>query len=119
MTLTSTPLHALTTLNDPTWVEASRFLAERAMKASPSVNEQIRFAFEQVLCRIPNEKEQEILQQLWKRQSEHFSADPAAANEYLSVGEQPRDSGIDPAQHAALSAVCLAIFNLDEALVRE
>lgn len=118
-TLTSTPLHALTTLNDPTWVEASRFLAERAMKTSASVDGQIGFAFEQVLCRSPNASEQEILQRLWQRQSEHFAADPAAANEFLGVGERPRDPGIDPAVHAALSAVCLAIFNLDEALVRE
>jgi hypothetical protein len=28
--ITSTPLHALTTLNDPTWVEAARALAQRA-----------------------------------------------------------------------------------------
>ena len=32
-TTTSTPLHALTTLNDPTWVEAARMLAEESMKA--------------------------------------------------------------------------------------
>ena len=33
-TTTSTPLHALTTLNDPTWVEAARMLAQQSMKAS-------------------------------------------------------------------------------------
>ena len=30
---TSTPLHVLTTLNDPTWVEAARMLAKKSMKA--------------------------------------------------------------------------------------
>ena len=30
---TSTPLHALTTLNDPTWVEAARTLAEHSLKS--------------------------------------------------------------------------------------
>jgi hypothetical protein len=35
------------------------------------------------------------------------------------VGKHPRDEALDPAEHAALSSVCLAIFNLDEALTRE
>ena len=46
---TSTPLHALTTLNDPTWVEASRILAERCMTLSPSLDARLTHAFRQVV----------------------------------------------------------------------
>jgi hypothetical protein len=46
-------------------------------------------------------------------------ADGDAAKQLVSVGEHPRDESLDPAAHAALSSVCLAIFNLDEALTRE
>jgi len=35
------------------------------------------------------------------------------------VGEYAQDNTLDVAEHAALTAVCLAVFNLDEALTRE
>ena len=35
------------------------------------------------------------------------------------MGASKRDETLDVAEHAALSAVCLAILNLDEALTRE
>src|SRR6185503_6203107 len=34
---TSTPLHSLTTLNDPTWVEAARLLAAQSLQAAPDL----------------------------------------------------------------------------------
>ena len=37
----------------------------------------------------------------------------------LSVGAAARDDSLDPAVHAAMAAVCLAMLNLDEALTRE
>src|ERR1700677_2381635 len=46
---TSTPLHALTTLNDPTWVEAARVLAEKCMKANPGVDGRLTDAFRRVV----------------------------------------------------------------------
>jgi hypothetical protein len=42
-----------------------------------------------------------------------------AARQLLDVGESDRDKTLDPAEHAALTAVCLGLFNLDEALTRE
>ena len=50
-TTTSTPLHALTTLNDPTWVEAARVLAGRSMKAAAIAMPGSAYAFRRVLCR--------------------------------------------------------------------
>ncbi len=117
--LTSTPLHALTTLNDPTWIEAARALAERAIKTEDEDAPRLVFAFQQVLCRQPHEGELEILASSYKRQIDFYNADQDAAESLLRVGATPRDATIDAVEHAALTAVCIGILNFDEALVRE
>ena len=116
---TSTPLHALTTLNDPTWVEASRALAERCMKASKELDDRLVTAFRLVLCRKPTDSELKVLRRAYERQSAVYAKDAAGAKSFLAVGESKRDETLDLGDHAALSAVCLAILNLDEALTRE
>lgn len=117
--LTSTPLHALTTMNDPTWIEASRILAEKAMLSSNDLSEQLQFAFSRVLCRQPRAEELTKLTKAWEKQFKIFSADSKSAEEYLKVGAAPRNDSLDATKHAAMSAVCLAMYNLDEALTRE
>lgn len=117
--LTSTPLHALTTLNDPTWVEAARLLAEKSLQHASEPAEQLQFAFRRVLCRPAKPVEIDLLLQAWHKQHNIFQQDDSAANGLLSVGAAPRDGALEPAKFAALTAVCLAIFNLDEALTRE
>ena len=116
---TSTPLHALTTLNDPTWVEAARVLAELSMQAATDLDGRLAAAFRRVLARRPASSDLEALTRMYRRQLAFYKADAAAAKHLLSVGEHPRDESLDPAEHAALANVCLAIFNLDEALTRE
>jgi len=116
---TCTPLHALTTLNDPTWVEAARGLAERAMKAAPGTPERLSFAFRHVLGRRPTDSDLQALARMHARQLEAARAAPDAAAKLLAVGESPRDPALDPVEHAALAATCLGILNLDEALTRE
>jgi hypothetical protein len=118
-TPTSTPLHALTTLNDPTWVEASRVLAERCCKASSDVDSRLTRAFRQVLGRAPTQRDRAILTRAYEKQFVLYSADADAAKALLSVGEATRDESLNSAEHAAMTAVCLAILNLDEALTRE
>ncbi|MEY3031776.1 MAG: hypothetical protein RLZZ622_251, partial [Planctomycetota bacterium] len=116
---TCTPLHALTTLNDPTWVEAARVLAEQSMAAADSLPGQLTHAFRRVLSRQPTDYDLESLTRMHDRQRVFFAADPAAAEQLLAVGAGPRDATLDPVEQATLASVCLAIFNLDEALTRE
>jgi hypothetical protein len=116
---TNSPLHALTTLNDPTFVEAARVLAERVMRAGGARAAQLDEVFRRVVCRAPTVRESERLERLFERQRAHFAADPAAAARVLAIGESGRSAALDPVEHAAMAAACLAVFNLDEALTRE
>lgn len=116
---TSTPLHALTTLNDPTWVEAARVLAEKSMLAAGDLEGRLTHAFRRVLGRTPTGYDLDALKRMHARQFDIYGTDLDAARQLLAVGESPRDKALDPAGHAALTSVCLAIFNLDEALTRE
>jgi hypothetical protein len=126
---TSTPLHALTTLNDPTWVEASRVLAELVLHASPTSrstdaavtisNDALSLAFRRVVARAPADEELALLRRTYHRAHATLTADPAAAERFLAVGASPRDDSLDPVTHASLTVVCLNLFNLDEALTSE
>jgi hypothetical protein len=119
-TRTNTPLHALTTLNDVTYVEAARALAERVLKsAGSSPDERIALAFRLILARLPSASELEVLRASLERTRAQFARDPEAVRKYLSQGESQRDPKLDPAEHAAYAALGLAIFNLDEALAKE
>ncbi|MDZ4853187.1 MAG: PSD1 and planctomycete cytochrome C domain-containing protein [Pirellulaceae bacterium] len=116
---TSTPLHALTMLNDPTWVEASRALAERVLSEHSNLEDQLTNAFRRIVMRRPNDKDLSVLRRMYESQSEIYQADPESAADLLAVGESTRDETLDPQAHAAMTMVCLAIYNLDEALTRE
>jgi hypothetical protein len=116
---TNTPLHALATLNDTTFVEAARALAERVMQAKQSPEDRIAFAFRRILARSPSSEELALLRVSLDRQKTQYAADPEAAKKLLAVGESKRDESLDAAEHASLTGVCLAILNLDEALSKE
>jgi hypothetical protein len=116
---TSTPLHALTTLNDPTWVEAARVLAQASMKSASELDARLTYAFRRVLGRNIQASELAILRQAFEKQKALYEADGENAKKLVSVGASKRDESLDVTQHAALTAVCLGILNLDEALTRE
>jgi hypothetical protein len=117
--ITSTPLHALTTLNDVTWVEASRVLAEKAYKAAPDAAQRLAWAFRRVVSRAATSKDLETLVKSYDKQLAFYNSDPKAAEDLLAVGEAAGDKTLPKAEHAALTTVCLGAFNLDEALTRE
>ena len=119
MNLTSTPLHALTTMNDPTWVEAARVLAGRVMQAGGIPESWLDEAFIRVCLREADAVEKGLLRNAWKKSLDHFQNNPKAAQELLGIGAAPRDAKLDALQHAALTHVCLTMYNLDEALTRQ
>ncbi len=111
---TNTPLHALTTLNDVTFVEAARVLAEQLLDCNEN-EEAIAKAFHRILFREPYEIEKRELLSLIVETQEHDEANADAANSLLSVGETDSDSR-EPARHAALTNMVLLILNMDETL---
>ena len=121
--ITNSPLHALTTLNDPTFVEAARVLGERAMGLQSERAAQIAQAFALVVGRAPDARERALLLRMFAGQRAQFAAHPEGARALLAVGESKSDvaptSGVDEIDHAAFAATCLGILNLDEALTRE
>ncbi|HYT93695.1 MAG TPA: PSD1 and planctomycete cytochrome C domain-containing protein [Gemmataceae bacterium] len=115
---TNTPLQALVLLNDPTYVEASRKLAERMMKQAESTEERIIFAFRLATARRPTTKEVEILSRVFNRQLNVYRQDPKAALRLLGVGEAPRDERLPAAELAAWTVVASVILNLDETITK-
>ncbi|TLD68755.1 DUF1549 domain-containing protein [Phragmitibacter flavus] len=117
--LTNTPLHALTTLNDPTWVEASRVLAANLIRQTADTDIRLTLAWQHCISREPTTADLSRLRQMLDRQLEHFQSDPSAAKKLLTVGATPTSPELDASHHAAWTSVCLAILNLDAALTRE
>jgi hypothetical protein len=116
---TNTPLQALVLMNDPTYVEASRKLAERILtEGGKTSDERIVFAFKLCTARQPNEQELKILKQVLAMQLEKYQRDKAAAEKLLKVGESPRNEKIDAAELAAWAMVANTILNLDETVTR-
>src|SRR5262249_42193460 len=76
---TNTPLQALTLLNETTFVEASRKLAERMMTEASSLDERLVFAFRLATARPPSEKELAVLRGIFNRQLDVYRQDPKAA----------------------------------------
>ena len=116
---TNTPLQALVLMNDPTYVEAARKLAERAMtEGGSSPEERIAWAFRIVLARKPHAQETAVLRQVFDQQHGVYLQNGESAKQLLSVGEAPRSEVLDTAELAAWTTVCSVILNLDEAVTR-
>jgi len=115
---TNTPLQALVLLNDPTYVEASRVLAEKVISGKTSDNERLEWLYRKVLGRTPTESEKAVLAKVLTKQRERFRTQPDAAKQLLKVGESPSGSLHPPEELAAWTMICSVIFNLDEAVNR-
>jgi len=118
---TNTPLQALTTMNDPTFVEAARVLAQSVLTASSAADDvgRLKLAFRRAVARPPSATETAKLREILDRERAAFAADPDGARALASFGATPRPETLDPVEHAAMTAVANVILNLDETVTRE
>jgi len=117
--VTNTPLQALVTLNDPTYIEAARNLAAHALQQPGNDDVRLKETFRRVTARVPERKELQVLRSLLRNQLDTYAKDPKSAAALLRVGESPVDPKLQPPILAAWTNVCTAILNLDEAITKE
>lgn len=117
---TNTPLQALNLMNDVTYLEASRKLAERLLSEGGATGgDRIRYGFRLVLSREPKPDETQVMAKLLDQFSSKYSANEAEAKSFLQQGESPVDSKYDPKVLAAYTSIASLLLNLDEAVTKE
>ncbi len=117
---TSTPLQALNLMNDLTFVEAARVLAQRIMTdGGATPEERLTLAFRLAAARRPNAAELKVLVEGFRRHLAEYRENQPAALKLTSVGEHPRNDKLDVSELAAYTAVAQLILNLDEVITKE
>jgi len=99
--ITNTPLQALVLLNDPTYVEAARALAQRALLEAPGdAAARVRFLFREATARRVTPAELRVLLDLAQRELDHYKKDPAQAAKLISIGAS-KAGNVEAAELAA------------------
>jgi hypothetical protein len=114
----NTPQQALTLLNDPSFVEAARMLAQEVMESSKSDSRRLELAFKRALAREPKDTEKKSLLALLEKQTTFYQGASEDADKLLKVGNAPRNTSLSPYEHAAWTSVCRVILNLHETITR-
>lgn len=118
-TVSNTPQQALTLLNDPTFVEASRAFAGSILTADVKNDDQrIALTFQRALSRAPKLSERESLVKFLAEQRRHYAAQSGEAEKVLRVGNAPRPSSVNEVELAAWTQVCRVVLNLHETITR-
>ena len=120
---TNTPMQALALMNDPTFVEAARFLAARMIReGGDDAAARIAHGFWLVLARPPSDAERALLMATLERFRAQYAAAPTDAAALLAVGDAPRDAAFEPAAAArdlaAFTLIASILLCRDEAVMR-
>ncbi|MEI6239221.1 MAG: DUF1553 domain-containing protein [Planctomycetia bacterium] len=115
---TNTPLQALVTMNDPQFVEAAKFLAERALEIGGDTDDKrLEFITERVLARPLAADEMAIVTKSLADLAEWYKAHPDDAQKLITIGDtKPRAA--DPVQLASWTMLTNELLNLDEVLCK-
>ncbi|MDA0194433.1 MAG: PSD1 and planctomycete cytochrome C domain-containing protein [Bacteroidetes bacterium] len=119
MMKTNTPLHALTTLNDVTYMEAARVLAERVLNDRDSDKSRLEYVFELATSRKPKSEEIKILENRLKELRKEYDGSEEEAKKITLIGEFQVNENLDRTDYAAYTVLSSLVLNLDETITRQ
>jgi hypothetical protein len=115
----NTPLAALVLLNDPSYVEAARRFAERALLQDVEADEdRIDWMVRQLLSRPARGPELRNLKALIAEEREGFVANPESAEAFIRTGLSEPKFTADSAELAAWTSASRVLLNLHETITR-
>ena len=115
----NTPLQALTTLNDPSFVEAAEALARRMMKETQGdAAKRVAYGFRLCVTRPPRADEVKRLVGLYKQELAGFKQDAKAAEKMATseLGKPAEKMNFE--ELAAWTVVANVLLNLDETITK-
>lgn len=117
---TNTPLQALSLLNEITYVEAARKLAERMItEGEASTKQRLTHGFRLAVCRHPTDRELDILVKGLESDLVRLRTSSEAAGKLVAFGDSKPAANIDSTELAAFTLTANVLLNLDEVVTRE
>jgi hypothetical protein len=115
----NTPTQALALLNEVTFVEAARKLAESMiLEGGATAESRVDWAFLRVLSRKPDAFEKDTVLKRLKARLERLAPDDNASRQLVAVGNSKATDTIPAAELAAYTVTANVLLNLDETVSR-
>ncbi len=117
---TNTPLQALSLLNEITYVEAARKLAERMLTEGGSTPiERLTSGFQFATSRRPTANELKVLIDGLTTDLTRLQQNREGATKLITFGDSKPPANLDSAELAAYTLTANVLLNLDEVITRE
>ena len=117
---TNTPLQALVLLNEVTYVEAARKLAERMLsEGGTTPDDRLAYGFRLATARRPTAAELRVLVAGFNADIARFRETKDAATKLVATGDFKADAKFNVEELAAYALTANVLLNLDEVVTRE
>ena len=104
-------------MNDTQFVEASRFLAQRAMReAGEDFDRRLDYVSTRLVARELSGAERAVARRSYDRLVAMYEADTLQAARLIEVGDSPHDAALPAGESAAWTMIASQLMNLDEVL---
>ena len=104
-------------MNDPQFVEAARFLAQKAiLERGDDFDRLLDYMTERVLARKFREKERRVAKHTYNDFRGYYKSNTEDALQLLAMGESELEEALSVVESGALTMLANQLLNLDEVL---